>query len=63
EWYQKSANKGLAVAQNNLGNCYYWGYGVTRDYRKAVEWYKKAAAQGYSRSIENLKVPALKNYV
>ena len=30
------------------------GLGVKQDYIKAVEWYKKAAEQGYSRAQHNL---------
>ena len=32
--------------QEKLGNCYYNGNGVEKDYAKAVEWYTKAAEQG-----------------
>ena len=46
KYYQQSADKGHAGAQNNLGNCYYYGQGVSLDYTKAVEWYRKAAEQG-----------------
>ena len=31
-----------------IGNCYYDGKGITRDYKNAVQWYKKAADQGDS---------------
>lgn len=41
-----NAEQGLAWAQNNLGNLYAAGYGVPRDYGKAVFWYRKAAEQG-----------------
>ena len=30
-----------------LGNCYYNGKEVRQDYKKAVEWYGKAAEQGH----------------
>ena len=29
-----------------MGNCYYNGNGVKKDYAKAVEWYRKAAEKG-----------------
>jgi len=32
------------------------GRGVQKDYRKAVEWYEKAAAQGHKNAIANLKI-------
>lgn len=37
---------GDAEAQHSLGLSYYYGQGVTQDYTKAAEWYRKAAAQG-----------------
>jgi len=44
--YQKSADEGVAVAQNNLGVMYYEGRGVTQDLTQAVNWFRKAADQG-----------------
>ena len=43
-----------AKAQTNLGYCYYKGQGVTQDYAKAVEWYRKAADQGHAQAQYNL---------
>ena len=31
------------------------GYGIEQDKTKAVEWYRKAAEQGYARAQNNLK--------
>ncbi len=33
---------------------YYYGHGVTKDDKKAVEWYTKAAEQGHKKAIEAL---------
>jgi len=33
-------------AKNNLGYCYQNGIGVTKDEKKAFEWYFKAANEG-----------------
>ena len=43
-----------ASAQNNLGNCYYYGDGVKKDYVEAVKWYRKAADQGDADAQYNL---------
>ncbi len=43
-----------ASAQNNLGNCYYYGDGVKKDYAEAVKWYRKAADQGDADAQYNL---------
>ncbi|GHT32988.1 hypothetical protein AGMMS49592_0710 [Endomicrobiia bacterium] len=45
-WFAKSAERGNAKAQYNLGKMYYFGEGVARDHRQAFSWYKKAAEQG-----------------
>jgi TPR repeat protein len=45
-YYEKAAARGNAVAQNNLGELYFTGKGVSQDYYRAKEWYKLAAAQG-----------------
>lgn len=42
------AEKGNAEAQIELGNRYYKGYGVARNYKKSFYWTKKCAEQGKS---------------
>ena len=37
-----------AEVQFALGWCYYEGYGVEKDPREAVKWYRKAAEQGHA---------------
>lgn len=45
--YFAAAQQGDAEAQYQMGECYFSGKnGVTEDYAKAVEWYRKAAEQG-----------------
>ena len=46
EEYRKAAEKGDVNAQNNLGDCYYHGKGVVKNYQMAVYWYEKAAEKG-----------------
>lgn len=46
EWFMKAANQNDALAQFNVGNCFYKGEGVVLNYKEAVEWYTKAAMQG-----------------
>ena len=41
------ANKGRGWAQSSLGDLYFKGEGVTRDYKTAIKWYKLAEQQGY----------------
>ncbi len=43
----RRANQGDVAAQYSLGACYEKGYpGMGKDYKMAVEWYRKAADQG-----------------
>ena len=48
------AESGDPAAQRNLGHLYRLGQGVTKDFIKAVEWYRKSAKQGFARSQANL---------
>ena len=41
KWYTEAAEDGHAAAQNNLGTIYF----NRRKYKKALEWYKKAASK------------------
>ena len=43
-------------AQFNLGGMYANGQGVQKDDTKLVEWYSKAAAQGYAPAQNNLGI-------
>ena len=54
--YTSLATNNDAVAQLILGECYYFGWGVEQDYKKAVEWYKKSAEQGNAVAQCNLGV-------
>ncbi len=62
EEFKESAEKGDIQAQFKLGFCYYIGCGVpARNYKLAVEWYRKAAEAGladaqyaYSRCFDGL---------
>jgi TPR repeat protein len=49
-----AADQGFAVAQYNLGVCYYQGTGVEKDEVEGVKWYRKAADQGFAGAQHNL---------
>jgi TPR repeat protein len=44
-WYRKSADQGFAKAEMNLGDMYFFGRSVAKDYQQAASWYRKAADQ------------------
>ncbi len=48
------AEAGDTVAQTWLGNLYYLGWGVQRDYGKALQWYRRAALRGNPYAQRNL---------
>lgn len=54
KWFYKAAERGHAIAQNNLGVMYYKGDGVAQDYVESVKWYRKSAEQGYADAQRNL---------
>ena len=41
-----AADNGNATAQALVGTMYYYGYGLSQDYKKALFWYKLAAEFG-----------------
>ena len=47
--YYEAAMQGDAEAQYQLGNCYYNGDGVRKDFSAAADWYREAAEQGYRK--------------
>lgn len=54
--YVIDIGKGTAEAYSNLGVSYYYGNGGNQDYRKAVQYYQKAAAKGHPFGMYNLAV-------
>ena len=55
EWYLKAAENGMALAQKNVGLCYWNGEGVRRDEDKAIMWWQRAARQGNEKAQEYLE--------
>lgn len=55
-WYLLAANKGLTVAQVDLGDLFYSGEGVVANYSEAFRWYHKAAVRGntYAQNMVGL---------
>ena len=51
---RRAAESGLAVAQNDLGDCYYLGEGVEESSTEAFRWFTKAAKQGLPEAEKNL---------
>lgn len=45
-WYEKAADQGYAIAQNNLGIMYQMGYGIHKNMQKSFYWYEQAQSSG-----------------
>ena len=54
--YVIDSGKGTAEAYSNLGVSYYYGNGVIQNYKKAVQYYQKAAAKNHPYGMYNLAV-------
>ena len=50
-YYMNAANRGLPIAQFDLGYCYRYGYGVPQNYAKMIYWYKKSLDNGYANAL------------
>ncbi len=46
-WISKAAENGWLHAQEHMGDCYYEGRDVEKDYDKALLWYHRAVEQDY----------------
>jgi TPR repeat protein len=56
-WYEKAANRGLAVAQYSVARHYSLGLPpVSKDERKAFHYFERAAAQGHSDAQNSLAI-------
>ncbi len=51
---EAAAKQGYVWAQFELGEIYYKGRGVTKDYKLAAEWFKAAAEQGHAEAQNRL---------
>jgi TPR repeat protein len=54
ELLRKSAERGIARAQNGMGYAYAHGVGTPRDLTEAARWYRAAAEQGCAEAQYNL---------
>lgn len=54
-WLKKASSK-LPIAKNALGNLYATGDGVEQNDKSAINWYRKAASDGFAQSQFNLGV-------
>ena len=56
QWFMKAAEEGYAVAESNIGVCYYEGIGVDVNLSEAFKWVMKAAKHGFAQAQENIGI-------
>jgi len=54
KWFRKAADQGSAKGQNDLGEMYMNGEGLSQSYEEAAKWFHKAADQDYAEAQLNL---------
>ncbi len=54
KWFTAAANDNNAEAQYRLGEMYYNGNGVAKNYQTAISWYEKAAHQNHHAAAYRL---------
>src|SRR5215472_1270820 len=52
KWILDAAEHGSALAENEMGDCYEHGKGVTKDFVQAYKWYALAAAQDSEHALD-----------
>ena len=55
EWFGRSARQGYARGQYWLGECLEHGYGLPRDRKAALEYYRQAAEGGSKEAAQALE--------
>ncbi|KAI5479667.1 Sel1-like and Tetratricopeptide-like helical domain containing protein [Pseudohyphozyma bogoriensis] len=55
-WAKRAADMGLAKAQYAVGYFTEMGIGTHKDAREALDWFRKAAAQGDKRAMDRLRL-------
>ena len=53
-WERKAAEHGKAISQWAVGNMFFYGSGVEKDFAQARLWYRKAADQGMPNAMDSL---------
>ena len=54
EELKEQAEKGDADAQFQLGDCYFFGLGISKDQAEGASWYRRAAEAGQMKAQFNL---------
>jgi hypothetical protein len=53
-WFTMAASQGDAVAEDDVGELYFFGHGVPVDYAQAMVWYRRSAAQGNATAQDGI---------
>jgi len=55
EWFRRASEKNIAQAQYKLGDLYFNGRGVPKDYENAYIWYSVGASHKHKLSVSSVK--------
>ena len=61
-WLLSAGQGGEREAQYGVGECFFYGRGITQNFVQAVLWYQKAAEQDYKKAIMQLGDICLSGY-
>lgn len=50
-YYKKSIDVGIGTAMENIGDLYYYGYGVPKDYYEVMKWYRKSSEKNNATAM------------
>jgi hypothetical protein len=53
-WFRMAASQGDAVAEDDVGELYFFGHGVPVDYAQAMVWYRRSAAQNNATAQDGI---------
>ena len=56
KWVKLAAEQGNSYAENHLGELFYYGDGVQKDYSQSFKWFQSSADKGYNEAQYNLGV-------
>ncbi len=53
-WFSMAAGQGDAVAEDDVGELYFFGHGVPVDYAQAMVWYRRSAAKNNATAQDGI---------
>lgn len=61
-WYERGASHGQLEATRNIGSMFEGGLGGPQDFKKALEYFRRAAERGHARSLYEISYMTEQGY-